>query len=55
LATVVQSSTFVLVTQKTAPLQLVDRIIVMEQGKKAMDGPIGDVLAKLGGTRDKTA
>ena len=55
LAGVVKSSTFILVTQKTAPLQLVDRIIVMEQGKKALDGTTGDVLAKLGGPRDKTA
>jgi ATP-binding cassette subfamily C protein LapB len=55
LATVVKPATFILVTQKTAPLQLVDRIIVMEQGKKAMDGTTGEILTKLGGSRDKDA
>ena len=55
LATVFQTSTFILVTQKTAPLKLVNRIIVMEQGQKVMDGPTREILTKLGGDRGKTA
>ncbi|MCK5914570.1 MAG: ATP-binding cassette domain-containing protein, partial [Deltaproteobacteria bacterium] len=55
LAETVKSATFVLVTQKTAPLKLVDRLIVMEQGKKIMDGSTQKVIADLGGSHAKTA
>ena len=49
LAGIIKGTTFVLVTQKTAPLKLVDRIIVMDQGKKVMDGSTQKVIADLGG------
>ena len=42
-----ENKTFILVTHKTSLLELVDRIIVVDDGKIMMDGPKSDVLNKL--------
>lgn len=42
-------STFILVTHRLSLLTLVDRLIVMDNGKVLMDGPRDDVLKKLNG------
>lgn len=47
LATVLKSTTFVLVTHRASLLSLVDRIIVMDQGKLMADGPREQILAAL--------
>jgi ATP-binding cassette subfamily C protein LapB len=44
-----QDKTVILITQKNTVLSLVDRIIVMEDGKIYLDGPRDQVLAKLSG------
>jgi ATP-binding cassette, subfamily C, bacterial LapB len=44
-----QDKTVILVTHKTSLLELADRIIVMDDGKVAMDGAKQDILAKLKG------
>jgi len=41
--------TFVLVTHKQEMLQLVDRVIVVADHRIVMDGPKGEVLARLHG------
>lgn len=46
----IKDRTFILVTHKHAMLELVDRLIVMEQGRVVLDGPRGEVAAKLQGT-----
>lgn len=47
-------STIVLATHKSGMLKLVDRIIVLDQGKIMLDGPRDEVLAKItGGKRAK--
>ena len=43
--------TLVVVTHRPAVLELVDRIIVIDAGRVAMDGPRAQVLAALSGTR----
>lgn len=42
-----ENKTLVVVTHRQAPLQMVDRIIVMDQGKVVIDGPKALVLEKL--------
>ncbi|WP_241294177.1 type I secretion system permease/ATPase [Burkholderia stabilis] len=43
------SQTLVVVTHRTSLLALVDRIVIVDQGKIAMDGPKAQVLAALSG------
>lgn len=50
LMTIMQERTLLIVTQKMNMLELVDRVIVMNQGEKILDGAKQDVLKKLGGT-----
>jgi ATP-binding cassette subfamily C protein LapB len=40
-------TTMIIVTHKTSLLRLLDRIIVMDQGRVALDGPRTEVLARL--------
>lgn len=47
--------TLVVVTHRRAPLQLVDRILVMDQGKIIIDGPKALVLEKLNANTRKVA
>lgn len=44
-----EGKTTIIITHKPTILQLVDRIIVMDNGRIIMDGPKEDILAKLGG------
>lgn len=46
---VVQDKTLLLITQKMSMLELVDRVIVMHNCKKILDGEKADVLKQLGG------
>ena len=46
---VTHGKTTVIITHKPTILEIVDRIIVMDNGTVVMDGPKNDVLAKLGG------
>jgi len=46
---VLVGKTVILVTHKTSLLDLVDRLIVVEEGKIVADGPKEEVLKKLGG------
>ena len=50
LKTIMQDKTLLIVTQKMNMLELVNRVIVMHQGEKILDGAKKDVLQKLGGT-----
>ncbi len=50
LKSMIQDRTAVIITHKPAILDIVDRIIVMDNGNVAMDGPKHEILAKLGGT-----
>ena len=43
------NKTMILVTQRTSMLDLVDRLIVMDNGKILLDGPRDEVLARLSG------
>jgi ATP-binding cassette subfamily C protein LapB len=52
---VVTDRTLVVVTHRPALLDLVDRIVVMDGGRVAMDGPKAQVLAALSGTRPAAA
>ncbi len=45
--TYMKGRSVLLVTHKNAPLQLVDRIIIMQNGAIALDGPRDEVLKKL--------
>lgn len=45
-------TTILLITHRMAMLPLVDRLVVMEQGRIAADGPIAEVLRKLGGSTE---
>lgn len=45
----ITDSTTVVITHKPAILDIVDRIIVMDNGSIVMDGPKHEILAKLGG------
>jgi len=51
LAETFQNKTVVLITHKTSLLDLVDRLIVLEEGKIVADGAKKDILAKLSGGR----
>lgn len=44
-----KAKTTIVVTHKPSILEIVDRILVMDNGKVIMDGPKQEVLAKLGG------
>lgn len=46
----VQEQTLLLVTQKMSMLDLVDRVIVIHHGQKALDGAKDEVLKQLGGS-----
>lgn len=50
LSSLTPSATVVLVTHKASLLRLVDRVIVMDQGRVLIDGPRNEVLAKLTST-----
>ncbi len=45
----IRNKTTIIITHKPAILELVDRIIVMDNGTIAMDGPKDEIMAKLGG------
>ena len=47
LSSLADTTTVVLVTHKASLLRLVDRVIVMDQGRIVMDGPRTEMLAKL--------
>ena len=47
LASFVADRTLLLVTHRTALLELVDRIIVLDEGRVVADGPKGEVLNAL--------
>jgi len=47
--------TLLLVTHRPAVLELVNRVVVIDAGRVAMDGPKAQVLAALAGTRPATA
>lgn len=49
LKTYLEDKTAIIVTQKNTILSVVDRVIVMHQGKIYLDGPRDDILAKLSG------
>ncbi len=49
LQTYLIDKTAIIITQKNTILPLVDRIIVMNEGKVYMDGPRDSVIAKLSG------
>ncbi len=51
----IKDRTLILVTHRPALLELVDRIIVLEQGRKLEDGPKAEVLENLKAiTRQRT-
>lgn len=45
----VKGMTLLLVTHRMAMLPLVDRLVVLDQGRVVLDGPRNDVLRKLQG------
>ncbi|OBX06285.1 hypothetical protein QV09_12305, partial [Gallibacterium salpingitidis] len=45
----VKNKTLVVVTHRPQVLQLVNRVVVVENGKVVMDGPKDDILKKLSG------
>ena len=45
----IKDKTFILITHKHAMLEMVDRLILLEQGKVIMDGPRDKVIASLQG------
>jgi len=49
LKTYLEDKTAIIVTQKNTILSIVDRVIVMHQGKVYLDGPRDEILAKLSG------
>lgn len=49
LKTYIEDKTAIFITQKNSALSLVDRIIVMNEGKVYLDGPKDQVIAKLSG------
>ncbi len=54
LKTKIQDKTTIIITHKPTILDIVDRIIVMDNGCVVMDGPKQEILAKLGGTSSDT-
>jgi ATP-binding cassette subfamily C protein LapB len=54
LAKLPDETTVVLVTHKASLLRLVDRVIVMDQGRVVIDGARSDVLSKLNTTAQST-
>ena len=49
LQNIVQDKTLIIVTHKTSLLQLVDRVIIIENGKIVVDGPKEEVFTtKIG-------
>jgi ATP-binding cassette subfamily C protein LapB len=42
-----KATTMIVITHKASLLRLVDRVIVMDQGRVVLDGPRGDILARL--------
>ncbi len=49
LKTYIEDKTAIFITQKNSTLSLVDRIIVMNEGRVYLDGPKNEVIAKLSG------
>lgn len=47
----IKDKTFVVVTHKPSILKLVDRVLVVDNGKIVMDGPKNEVLAKIMGSK----
>jgi ATP-binding cassette subfamily C protein LapB len=45
---IIEDKTLIVVTHKTSLLQLVDRVIIVEDGKIILDGPKEEVFNKLG-------
>ncbi len=45
----IKDKTFILITHKHAMLEMVDRLILLDQGKLVMDGPRDEIVAKLQG------
>ena len=45
----IDGKTFILITHKHAMLDMVDRLILLDQGRVVMDGPRGEVVAALQG------
>jgi ATP-binding cassette subfamily C protein LapB len=45
----IEDKTAIFITQKHTILELVDRVIVMHEGKVYLDGPKNQVMAKLSG------
>jgi ATP-binding cassette subfamily C protein LapB len=43
----IKDKTFILITHKHTMLELVDRLILLDQGRVLMDGPRDEVIAKL--------
>ncbi|MEP8889438.1 type I secretion system permease/ATPase [Enterobacter roggenkampii] len=50
-----QDKTLIMVTHRQAPLRLVDRIIVLDQGKIALDGPRDQIMHQLQASRRAVA
>ena len=49
LLSAIQGKTLVLITHRLSMLRIVDRIVVLDEGKVRMDGPRNDVLQALQG------
>lgn len=45
----IKNRTFIMITHRTSILSLVDRLLLLEQGQIAGDGPRSDIMKKLGG------
>ncbi len=51
----IKGKTFIMITHKTPMLSLVDRLILLDQGKVIMDGPRDKVLGSLAGGKAEVA
>ncbi|MDE5879338.1 MAG: ATP-binding cassette domain-containing protein, partial [Desulfovibrio sp.] len=49
LAGIIEGRTLILITHRLSMLRIVDRLVVMENGRIKMDGPRDEVLARLRG------
>lgn len=49
LAGIIEGRTLILITHRLSMLRIVDRLIVMENGRIKLDGPRDEVLARLRG------